>query len=1366
MAGQPLRFLQAGLAGGLIVLAAADGAAQSAGGAPMPLFLSDQVPAAAPVPPAPAVPPVPPSAAPAAPVPAAPAPAPAAPDPAPASTATEGLAPLLEQVGFWRQRGRRDMARQAVERALAIAPDNLEVLVQAGLIAAESGQAELANRHLARLQALAPTDPRTARLRLAIQRGVIPPALIAQARDLSAKGKSEEAAAIYRQAFSNLPPPIEYAYEYYMTLAGTERGWPIARDGLAGLARRAPDDAAPQIAYGQVLTYREVSRRDGIALLAPYAADNETALKFWRAGLLWLDAAPSDGALFEAYLARHSDDEEIAARYRALTAPLTADTPEHALTLGLAAVAARRPAAAAGYFETALRLDPNNASALANLASIRLGQGRPADALALLERAMAAAPDRRTEFAEAYGTARFLVAYQAAAAAQKAGRYARAEQLARPLAQGGAKDRRLARALLGDALAAQGKDAEAEGVYRQLLKADPKSRQALLGLYGVLVRRNKLAEAEALARRIPAAERARFAGGLEAAEAARRRAEAESLDRAGRTDAASRSYQAALASAPNDPWVRLSYARFLLRQGDEAEAEGLMAPVTMGPAPSPDALHAAALFAVERRRFQDAAALMARVPAARRSPAMAAFARDIALRDTIARARILDEGGNRGQAVALLRGLAARNDLSPATRGELAAALYDVGDSDGAMWLVRVELAKGITPGAQVADYAALAGVLARDGHEGEAQALLLRLEPLARSPGDRRALRDLHNSLAAQRADQLRLQERLAEAYDGLAPALQAEPDDPVLLASLARLYASGKMYPEAAVLYDRLLARQPSNADLRMQAANVAIGAGDYDQAHALLDPLLQGPRPLARAYFLAGQLARAEGDAAAAIAALERAQALRAEELGVGQADRRPAQIVPEGLAPPARNPFRSDPRPDAENAPLAVPATPALVYLPAGFGADDALSGAGSGQTVLNDFAGAGAVPVYRPVEPVAVAPVQVARRTPAGTAGDPLARDIDTALGELQRSVAPEAYGDLAFRYRTGEAGLSRLTELGNTTSFSFSPANTGRLTVKAQPVYVDAGKPNLSGSRRFGSNPMLVPAAPLRPGNQDDAGLALSASYALGDFTVDVGTAPFGFRFDRLQGGVQWQPALTDALHLRVTADRRPVTDSVLAYAGAKDPLSGREWGGVMRTGGEVGLYYDRPAGGAYGAVGYHRYTGTGVADNAAWNGALGVYLRPYRTPTAQLQVGAALNYLNFDKNLSQFTLGHGGYFSPRNYFALALPVSYRTTVRNWRFDLGGAVGYQHFRQARTPYFPDDAALQNALEANAAANPDNDLPTAYAASTTGGFGGSAKGGFEFALSPSARLGGAVGFNSFGAWHESTGQVFLRYNFGN
>lgn len=1482
MASRDKRLVQTNIALGLLLLAADAHAQQSQGN--LPTFLSDvapvegeAAPAASPpaapavtlpTPPAPAATPPAPQAAPApeaapppaaqpttaAPAPAAttppaaPPPAAAAPEPVAPATAAQTVEQLLEQVTFWRQRGRRDLAQKAVDQALSVDPQNLETLYQGGLIATEAGDADQANRYLALLVKLAPTDPRVERLTLSLQRGPISTALIQQARDLSAAGKNDEAAAVYKQAFNNLPPPIEYAYEYYMTLAGTDTGWQQGRDGLAAMARRSPDDGKIQVAYGQVMTYREVSRRDGIALLSRYAASDETAHRFWRSGLVWLEASMVDVPLYEAYLKVYPDDPEVTEAYKKLTAPMVADTPERAVSLGLAAMSNNKVTEAEGYFQTALRMEPDNANALANLALVRLRQGRSAEALELLNRALVAAPERREEFAQAYEAAAFMSSYQAAVAAQKAGRYARAEQLARPLAYGSYKDRSLALAILGEALARQGKDREAEKVFRQILQSKPRDRAALLGLYGILIRQNRMAEAKALAPRIPAADRDRYAGNSEASntarDAARLREQAEDLAAAGKLEEAEEAYRKALATDSGSPWVRLSYARFLARQGDTGPATSLMAPLSSGTSPSPEGLYAAALFAADQKRYQEAVALINRIPGGKRTPAMTAFARDISISNSINAAKAAAEAGDNAQTIATLKSLASRNDLSTAVRGEVASTLYDLGETETALSLVRAEMARGIPASAQVSDYAGMAGILARNGNEAEANALLARLQPLAKTAADSRSLRDLRNTMAAQRADKLRLDDDLAGAYDTLAAALQSDPSDPALLAALARVYTSGEMYAEATTVYDGLLARQPNNEDLTLQAVNAAMGARDYTRAHELIDPLLENGQQTAQLYFLAGQLARAEGDTATAIAALEHARELRAQELGIAVSDiaTPPPPVVQPG--PPATpgsgpNPFRSRTetgqagssvavantapaapvtpvaeaaqvyRPAAEPVPVAAVAPPrveedsiqsASVYLPKTVVARaDSLPAAtaSAGQTSIDPLAGrppqATTAPVYRPEpQPVVVTPPSTpapepvitrvpATATPAPTpmvrprgaavasatppTTDPLARDIGLALGELQREVAPEVYADLGFRYRDGDAGLSRLFEANSSVSATISPFNTGRLTVKATPVYLDAGEPTSTGARFFGTNPLQAPTrAPINPGEQDDMGVGLQAIYSIADLKLDIGTTPLGFQEQHFTGGIEWTPALSDTVRLRVTADRRAVTDSVLSYAGTKDPRTGREWGGVMSTGGEIGVYHDEPGGGVYGAVGYHVYNGREVADNSSFNLAAGAYIRPYRTENSYFQVGVSLNYLNYDKNLGQFTLGHGGYFSPQNYFSLAIPVDYHAKVNRWTFDVGAAVGFQTFKQKEAPMFPDHDLAQRVLEARAANNPGSNIQTVYEKTSEAGVGGSLRGAVEYQLTPETVVGGAIGFSTFGDYNDATGKVFLRYNF--
>lgn len=809
-------------------------------------------------------------------------------DPAPAATPVPTLQSLLDRATFWRQHGRPELARQLLDQVLAAEPANVEAIYQSGLVATETGDAAKAAALLERLTALVPSDARVDRLKQSIARGQISPALIEQARSASRAGDQAAAVAFYRQAFAGLPPPLEYAVEYYNALAGTEEGWAEGRERLGALAKRSPGDTALQLSYAKVLTYREVSRREGIAMLARLAPTSQEALKAWSNALVWLNASLSDEPLYRSYLADHADDKAVADRLAELTAPLKPDTAERAVALAYTAVADKRYAEAEKLFLIALGFEPDNTSALTGLASLKMNAGRTKEAMEYMDRAVAIDPALKDQYTDLYRAGTFVSGYNAASAAARAGRLAEAERLLRPLIGAGYKEQRIAIALLASVKERQRQYAEAEKYYRMVLKARPGDREATAGLYRVLIGQNKLAAAQALEARVPAELRERMQDSFAAAEADKLRKEAEAMARSGDVAGARRTYDQALSRASDSPWLRLSYARFLLKQGDDRGAEAVMAPVTAGTSPGAEGLHAAALFALERGRPQEAAALLNRIPGPKRTKAIKALAEDIALKNTLKAAQLAAASGHQAEAQATFRSLAQRKDLTPAMQGEIAAALAELGDGAGALALARRELAKPLPAGAKFGDYAALLGVIAREGGESETEAMVARLQPLARNDEDGQQLAGMRSGLIATRADRLRQAGQQQAAYDLLLPALRADPRNETLQAAMARVYASAKMYGEAMKIYDRLLARTPGDHDLALQAVWASFGDGDYDRARELIDPLLESGWQNSQLYYADGLLSRAEGDTGQAIRSLETAQALRATELGISLTD----------------------------------------------------------------------------------------------------------------------------------------------------------------------------------------------------------------------------------------------------------------------------------------------------------------------------------------------------------------------------------------------------------------------------------------------------------------------------------------------
>ncbi len=278
--------------------------------------------------------------------------------------------------------------------------------------------------------------------------------------------------------------------------------------------------------------------------------------------------------------------------------------------------------------------------------------------------------------------------------------------------------------------------------------------------------------------------------------------------------------------------------------------------------------------------------------------------------------------------------------------------------------------------------------------------------------------------------------------------------------------------------------------------------------------------------------------------------------------------------------------------------------------------------------------------------------------------------------------------------------------------------------------------------------------------NQQDSGLGLDFSYQQGDFSADIGSTPMGFEYQNLVGGVGWSPALGAHSRLTMAAERRAVKDSLLSYAGVEDPLTGERWGAVTRTGGSLGLTFDDGDAGLYGQAGYYGYQGHGVEDNRAWLLNLGGYLRPINEDQRMLQTGVNINFRSFDKNLSKFTYGHGGYFSPQDYVSVSFPFIYRQTHRRTTWMVQVAPGFQSWNMDAADYFPGDDQQQRLMDILAAAQV---LPSSgYAAESESGFGLNLTAGLKYRLSRALSLGTHIGYDTFGDYSETSALINLNY----
>ncbi len=327
----------------------------------------------------------------------------------------------------------------------------------------------------------------------------------------------------------------------------------------------------------------------------------------------------------------------------------------------------------------------------------------------------------------------------------------------------------------------------------------------------------------------------------------------------------------------------------------------------------------------------------------------------------------------------------------------------------------------------------------------------------------------------------------------------------------------------------------------------------------------------------------------------------------------------------------------------------------------------------------------------------------------------------------------------------------RITPNGGVSFYAngyYSPNGYGKLKVSVTPVALWANQVAAGGFDQWhlGTNALAADGA--RSKNQHAAGSALDLSYASGSVTADIGATPLGFLQQSVIGGVEYAPLLSQNLRLHAVVERRAVTDSLLSYAGAKDPATGTQFGGVTRTRTNLSLQGQTGVASYYVSGGGGLYRGRNVGNNTEYDAAAGVSVPVFRAGANEIDLGLNLVYFGFEKNLSGFSLGQGGYFSPKYFGAALVPITFKAhPTADFSYSVGGSLGVQTY----------------AVAAN---------PPGWPMATTAGFGkggstglaGGASAETDYRVKPNLHIGARGSFQRTGNFTEGTGLLYAHYTF--
>lgn len=366
--------------------------------------------------------------------------------------------------------------------------------------------------------------------------------------------------------------------------------------------------------------------------------------------------------------------------------------------------------------------------------------------------------------------------------------------------------------------------------------------------------------------------------------------------------------------------------------------------------------------------------------------------------------------------------------------------------------------------------------------------------------------------------------------------------------------------------------------------------------------------------------------------------------------------------------------------------------------------------------------------------------------------DWLKRGVRSDAADLYRQQDVNVTLDHEYWGSSGTPGYSDLE--ANTTMLQVdAPLRDGRMFFRTDVVNMSAGNFGGEHTEKWGTCYEHGCDSAFK---QRTNGASVAVGWRNDTWAADLGTTPMGFDVVDVVGGVSYSSDL-GPIGYTVNAHRRPISSSMLSFAGQRDPNTNTVWGGVRASGAGVSVSYDKgEAHGIWSSLGMDQITGKNVADNWRARWMTGYYYKLINENNRRMTVGLNNMLWHYDKDLSGYTLGQGGYYSPQQYISFAVPVVWRQRTENWSWEVGGSVSWSHSKTNDQRRYPLANLIPN----------DIDYPDKFAMETgsgSSGVGYTAQLLVERRLSSHWSLGAGVDIQEAKDYTPSHALIFLRYS---
>jgi tetratricopeptide (TPR) repeat protein len=1179
--------------------------------------------------------------------------------------------------------------------------------------------------------------------------------LLTQATILQKSGKSAEAIAFLKEKFPNGPPAGDLAVAYYKIIANSPGGWSEARSGLESLVKSDPKNLQYSLALNSLLgskaETRDLALKNLSDLYKQRKVDKQRVLQTWREVLNAQEPSPELIPLYQSYLEVDPHNQEITGKWilekdvQTERKKIAADPLLRRRQVGLDLLDKGDIVGAEAPLMDTLKVRPKDYLALGGMGLIRMRQGNYEEAVAYYQKALALNPENSGKWKSLISTSQYWLQIHGAEDARDQKNYALAMVKIRAainLEPQGAEGI----AVLGTIEADRGNGKEAEKQFREALNIESDNGIALRGLVQLLVNTGRRDEALALINAQAPANSA--AGkGYDYLRVKILSSQADDLISKGQAEAATPYVQSAIKLEPLNPWLRFQLAGIYESLGSVDKGLAVMKEGLRLVPNDPEMINANVLFLLSADQTEDALSLMRSALAKPSSDATS-------LRLTYA--NVLNRLQRDDELSPVLQQLA-KSQLSPSDKLKYTQIRIDfdirqalkVGDAQKAITLLkqaialdkdeiwlRLDLARLYAKVHQPKEGVAIFDAYLKT-HPNSVEGLYAYALYLSGLDQNQAALKVLERIPASERTP------KIIRFQRGVWVDQQ--------LTQVKRLYAQGDK-PKAMAQLTVLESEVSNDPDLSSLVALMWGSIGQVEQANALFQKIEQStpnlsvewhlryanyllnndqPEAFQREMTLVSNQKLSPGQKQDYVD-LQEASELRAIDLLIQSGDIRIAnqKLQPLLSVTPNSGAYKVmyresqilrregflDKAIDIEQR--------ALVQSPVPLSSYHSLSTLKS----VSSSSGVSVLQIEPPIlEPSAVPSGSAYQYKQMADMIEMRTNWIDSAVDYLSLNGTPgQSY------YRATEIPLEWKMPL----------RSDERVTFRADQVNINAGTIDGSNSyqvKTFGTMAAVCGgsagsgACPAGYANQSASGTALNIGYEKQNFKADIGTTPLGFLTQNWIGGVK-QKLDAGPVGISLELARRPMTSTLLSYAGTRDPVTGSVWGGMVATGGTIGLSLDQ--GGTLGGWTYYRarsLTGTNVQSNSDNQFMAGLNWRIVNETDRQLSSGLTGMLWGFKNNGGEFTYGQGGYYSPQSYRSVTLPLNYAQRFARFSYVLGGSVSSNWSRTEAAPYFPTNGAYQAAAAALGNTN-------TYTASSGPGSAYSAYAAWEYQVTPSVFVG--------------------------